>query len=289
MMKLAHMTVAACCLVPLAAQNALWRPRSNPQLLDLRHGPGADELEPDPKAKYDWVRVSKSSITARVLADDRGRSWYFKSGKGAKAEVAASRILWGLGFDGEPTFFLSAISVGGQNISDVCLRLRAPNRSPKGHWDWKANPFTGSIELDGLRSTLILLAASDFNVKNNVIWAETPSGNRIYAVWNLEQSLGRSQTFGHSVANPDDFAGSDWLREYRDDQIIFRNGFKVKASAAKWILERFSALKDEQIEDAFASAGFSPTESESYRNSLRKRLSSLESLLRGRLGTLSVK
>ena len=57
----------------------------------------------------------------------------------------------------------------------------------------------------------------------------------------------------------------------------------ISVRDARWLLARLRRLTDDQIEDAFRAANYSPAEVDIYRAAVKRRIAELEQVTNGRL------
>jgi hypothetical protein len=117
-------TSAEACARPLrtplqqpstAAVAELWREPLDLEQRDLFHGPGGSELVPRP-VTYTFVeRNSTGTNPGYDVRDPQEQLWSVKLGDEAQSEVTTSRVLWALGFDQPPTYYVDQwnLSNGG--------------------------------------------------------------------------------------------------------------------------------------------------------------------------------
>src|SRR5688572_14409976 len=79
----------------------LWTPADASR--DLFWGPGGKRLAPDPMAKYTVIEVKRGGFSrGYTVLDPKKEEWRVKSPPEAPTEVAASRLIWGLGYHQPP-------------------------------------------------------------------------------------------------------------------------------------------------------------------------------------------
>jgi hypothetical protein len=136
------------------AHPILWQEPTDIESRDLFYGPGGREAAPDPSDKFTFVRRSSSGTSEKIIVDDaKGRSWTVKFGAEARPETAASRIIWAAGYHVDQVYFVKRTHIegrGGFDIWDVRFERRDDGFKEIGLWQWDANPFNGTRELQGL-------------------------------------------------------------------------------------------------------------------------------------------
>src|SRR3954453_18464231 len=119
-----HPGAAVCLAIALALvscahiQSTLPGPPSPQQLAelwvrpeptrDLFHGVGGKSLAPDPAARYTVIQIKSSGFSrGYTVKDATDREWSVKFPPEASPEVAASRLLWGIGYHQPPIYYVA--------------------------------------------------------------------------------------------------------------------------------------------------------------------------------------
>lgn len=272
--------------VRLPATESLWQDPIDLESRDLFFGPGGQTHVP----KGTFVMTSVSGSPEKVLSDGNGRSWMITTGSGAKAEVAASRIAWAVGYQVDQDYFMPQVTVpggGGGTFNNVRFKLRSNDVTKIGDWKWSSNPFLGTRELEGLKVLMALLTNWNLANDNNIILRPTHSEDRIFYVSDLRSSLGKSgkNSFTRSQGNPQDYANQTFIDGVSAGQITFHlkgdyselvRGIGVEN--ARWIGNLLGRLSDKQLSDAFRAGGFSDVEVTVYVTAMRNRIKRLTQL-----------
>jgi hypothetical protein len=180
----------------------LWTNPADIESRDLFYGPGGRSHVP--RGTLTFIKEDLKGTSPKLVVKDQDEvRWKIKVGAEARPETAASRIVWAVGYWANGDYF-----VGKQLIRQMPARLRrgqnllAPDgsvlnarlkREPAdggnvGTWRWRSDVFTGTRELNGLRTLMAVLNNWDLKDENNAIYPE-PAG-LIYAVKDLGASFG---------------------------------------------------------------------------------------------------
>ena len=198
----------------------LWHDPGAVGELDLLHGPGGREQMPDPPFVFEQEEPTRSSAKIDVH-DGTGRRWSLELGHDARAEVAASRLLWAAGYLTDDDYVLWKASVRDlrmRNEKRYLHRDRPRRRGVKGpyemagapesyfqdvrfarmydgqrnlgYWSWRKNEFSGTREMNGLRVMMALLNCWDLKDENNEVMADPRSGSELFRVSGVGASFG---------------------------------------------------------------------------------------------------
>src|ERR1051325_8885066 len=166
----------------LEAKPVLWQ-RADIQHRNLFYGPGGPQDAP-PEGTFTLVAGQRLDGTQQKYAvrDPNGVLWIVKLGPEARAETAATRLIWAVGYFADEDYFVPRVTIANIpsalkgkknfNTDGVALNARLERgwtEKPIGTWKWKRNPFVGSRELNGLRVLSALMNNSDLKDSNNTI------------------------------------------------------------------------------------------------------------------------
>jgi hypothetical protein len=211
------------------APAVLWREPKDVASRDLFYGPGGRNHAP-PSKKFTFVKEDAAGSNPKfVVRDDNGVRWKIKLGSEAKPEVAATRLVWAVGYFSDEDYFLPDIRISempehlhrGHKLfsddgtaRDVRLKREEKGDENEGTWKWKHDPFTGQREWNGLRTLMAVINNWDLKDENNKILIE--SGERIYEVSDLGASFGANGIIkGHDKSR-----GKGELEEYIHSKFI---------------------------------------------------------------------
>ena len=174
---------------------------ANPHIAarDLFCGVGGCDGAPPADAPFQFrERHNRGSSPNIVVEDARGRVWNAKLGEEVKPEIAASRLLWAVGFRQPPIYYVRSWKVSGGSDPgpqpEARFRLERRDWKKDGEWEWQDNPFVGTRELRGLIVLMVMINNWDLKTSNNTIY-ERRSGAapaREYVVKDLGVAFGRS-------------------------------------------------------------------------------------------------
>jgi len=78
------------------------------------YGAGGKEHAPNTKAAYRFIREVSSGTTPKFeVEDSQGIRWRVKLGSEAQTEIAATRLLWAMGYFVDEDYYLPEIKVQG--------------------------------------------------------------------------------------------------------------------------------------------------------------------------------
>ncbi|MGA3091019.1 MAG: hypothetical protein ABSD75_20625 [Terriglobales bacterium] len=219
----------------------LWSSPTEIASRDLFYGPGGKEHEPH--TRFTFLGEDLNGTNPKFdVRDENGVKWRVKLGPEVRPEIAASRLLWAVGYSANEDYFLSDLRVEhmqrlkrGQKlvglnglIHDVRLKRYVKDDRKVGEWKWQQNPFTGTREFNGLRVMMALLNNWDLKDQNNSI-DEQRSGNdhdRVlqYLVSDLGASFGTtgiSFPIKDSKGNLRAYAHSKFIQKVNGQHVDF--------------------------------------------------------------------
>lgn len=190
---------------------------------------GAGGKRDQPKLPVEFLSEDSHGTNPKFdVRDANDKKWHLKMGVEARPEVAASRLLWAVGYSANENYFFKLLEVNylpvhlrrgqqyllhGNQVQYVRLQ-RLPDREKKhGNWNWRHNRFYGQREFNGLRVMMALLRNWDLKDDNNAILEEN-SGDQTYEVTDVGTSFG-SRGKRHSSA----YSKSN-LKEFRKGRLI---------------------------------------------------------------------
>ena len=275
----------------------LWEPVDENR--DLFLGPGGSEMEPD-LSRVRFIKKEKGGANTKYrIEDGSGRIWVAKLGREARPETAAVRLLWGLGYKTEVNYLVPSITIPGKGtFQNVRLEARPENVERTGEWKWKSNPFVGKPEFQALKIMQIFMTNWDvLDKQNEVLQVNGPNGPELhYIVSDLGRTFGKYGNnnlpifyrLGRRTGAPGPYSRASFI-DGLDKKGRIKWGVKGKNRGiykdislrdAQWLLARLRKLSDDQIEDAFRAANYSPAEVDTYRLAVKRRITELENLTR---------
>jgi hypothetical protein len=175
-------------------------------------------------------------------------------------------------------------------------------------WSWRTNPFVGTRELDGLRVMMAVINNWDLKDENNAIRDEKRKDDgdkRVYEVSDLGASFGttgRGLSHTKSKGNLRAYTRSKFIKKERPEFVDFnvpsrpamvilfnpheffsRMGMRwigrdIPRQNARWIGDLLGQLSQDQIRDAFRSAGYEGRELDGFTTDFEQRIAELKKL-----------
>lgn len=312
--------VGAAKKLPKAAVHepaALWQDPTDIATRDLIGGPGGAANQPHGPFRFDKEDLHGTSAKF-VVTDADGTKWKVKLGAEAHPETAASRLVWAAGYYADQEYYLASLMVndlpahlkrgeeyiGGDGVvSSARLKRYLKGEEKDGTWEWRANPFFGTREFNGLRVMMALINNWDLKDDNNAI--REYEGKRIYLVSDLGASFGttsRRLTRAAGKGNLENYAASKFIARAKAPLVSFGTpsrpalplafdvqdfksrvnmewiGKDIPIADARWIGSILAKLSRQQIQDAFSAAGYSAQEVTGFSNVVEERIAELNSL-----------
>lgn len=276
----------------------LWSEPTDIASRDLFRGPGGEEMKPD-LTRLTLIKEEKGGYSKKYrVKDAQGREWVAKIGKEAQSETAAVRLVWAVGYVSEITYLAPKATIQGKGtFENVRFEARPDNVKRKDEWRWERNPFTGTREMQGLKVLMALMENWDLKDSNNRVLVVTRNGRKElhYIVSDLGATFGKTGGQWSPIAmirkikgsrnDPEDYANDEFVEEVRGDTVrLDYNGKNsslmrdISVSDATWIGGWLSRLSDQQLEDAFRAANYSPIEVRLLAGAVRKRINELVKL-----------
>ncbi len=300
-----------------AGAPALWQDPVDIASRDLMYGAGGAADQPRGPFQFVKEDLSGTNPKL-VISDAHGVKWKLKLGVEARPETAASRLVWAAGYFTDEDYFLPDLKIDnvpanlhrGANLIEPDglthygrLKRYLKGEKDEGDWKWKDNPFTGTREFNGLRVVMAVINNWDLKDVNNKILDR--NGRQIYLVSDLGASFGstgRSVTHADSKGNVEVYSDSKFIASFTPTVVNFNFptrpalinvfdvsdfvsrenmqwiGKNIPVADAHWIGQILSRLSTRQIEEAFATAGFSPKETGGFTATIQARIAELSKL-----------
>jgi hypothetical protein len=253
---------------------------------DLYWGPGGQAGFPLLKgAKFIDRNVGGNNVKYEI-EDGNGKRWIVKAADEARPEVAATRLLWALGFPTEVDYIVPQIEIANMG-KFFNVRFEARGDAKRGErWSWLDNPLRDSRELRGLKIMMALINNWDLKDENTIMLNR---GEKTYfVVSDLGSSFGKLadkplSRSGRSVGSPDDYSKAVFIKgvdngmlqlDYRGINQNVIQGIKVEDG--RWLADLLLQLSDKQISDAFRAANYKPEEIAIYTQAVKARISALD-------------
>jgi hypothetical protein len=302
----------------------LWREPTDLESRDLFYGPGGEAHQP--RGPFTFVKEDLAGTNPKFDAKDRdGIRWKIKLGVEARPETVAARLVWAVGYAADEDYFLSTAQVqempaqvhrGGKLIGpdgvmhNVRVKREAADEGKKiDDWRWRADPFSGTRELNGLRVLMAVINNWDLkDVNNAVIRRPDPSSGGaqlVYEVSDLGSSFGaagldrtaqpstgdlRAYRRTHFITHltPDTVGfevprHAGWLIFFNLPEFVRRLNLRwigrdIPRQDARWMGGLLHRLSSNQIRDAFRAAGYSPEDIDGFAIVLASRIAQLNDL-----------
>lgn len=284
----------------------LWKDPGPIASRDLFWGPGGADRAP--QGPFTFVEENDDGTQPKIaVTDARGVTWDVKFGEETKAEVAANRFVWALGFAVEELYFVPTGVVqkyagGGRAAASLApegnfLNARFRRRDPDvvrtdEEWTLRTNPFVGQRELSGLMTLMTLVANWDIGGTRNtrVLRVTNPDGSveMRYAVTDLGASFGRmgGRLAAHSKWNLADYEAEGFVEKVEGGELhLDYDGLepgvdRIPLEHARWVAGLLAQLTPAQVRRAFEAAGATPAEADGYTKRVLEKIGELQAALR---------
>src|SRR5688572_20364811 len=283
-----------------ARKAVLWTDPGPVASRDLFWGNGSQDRAPKPP--FTFLKEDTDGTQPKVqVRDAAGREWTAKFGEEVHSGVAASRIVWALGYVADEIYFVEKGTITGAtglkqaakaigpdgSFTKASFRLRDERAErAKEAWTFGKNPFTGTKELTGLAILMTLLNNWDIQGdRNNRI---LQAGNEDhYGVTDLCATFGKMGVFPspRSKWNLADFQKEAFIEKVEGGMVDLDSegygGFnKVSIEHARWFASLASQLTDDQLRAAFRAAGATQAEIDGFSARLRAKIAELQKAVR---------
>jgi hypothetical protein len=276
----------------------LWSEPRDLESRDLFHGSGGPAGAPEPSTAYELIAVDRSGYSPGYDVRDRqGMQWSVKLGIEAQPEVAASRVLWAIGYHQPATYMVARWELAGaQPRTQGLARFRPEPSDHKvvSEWSWYQNPFVTTRPFKGLVVANLILNNWDWKTSNNKVY-EVSDGDggsrRRYMVRDLGASLGKT-TFpgflkwtpfrGMGQGSRNDIEGFEeqrLIRSVEGGRVKFdyrgihdRLVETVSVEDVIWTCRLMSRVSDQQWRDAFRAAGYDRAHQDRFTAKLRSKI-----------------
>lgn len=225
-----------------------WRDAGDISTLNLRYGPGNEELAP--QAPFTFVSESKTGASPKFkVKDARSVTWSVKLGPEAQAETVSTRLVWAMGYFADEAYHFDRIEVqnlprlaraaefqSGNIVRDVRLEPRRATEARGEIWDWLENPFVDQREFNGLKVLMVLLANYDTRLDNNRIYTvKNPATGELenrYVVTDIGATFGKVGGLGGSRSKNTlaDYRASKFIESIENGMVNFDYHTKPKGA-----------------------------------------------------------
>lgn len=298
---------------PAEGSPVLWREPVDISSRNLYYGPGGKAHEPQGTFTFEKEDMQGSNPKFDVVDQD-GVKWRVKMGDEARPEIAASRLVWAVGYFANEDYFMPVLQVQkmphlhrGANlvspdgtVHNVRLKRHLKDQKKINTWSWSKNPFTGTQEWYGLRVLMAVINNWDLKDSNNAIYqVRSDRPEQLYLVSDLGSSFGSSGLDWAAKGNVKAYTHSKLISKSTSKYIDFNVpsspkvftfidfpelaqrlslrwiGQRIPPNDVRWLGQLLAQLSPDQISDAFRAAGYSPQEVEAYSKEMGKRIAEL--------------
>lgn len=269
----------------------LWRAPNDLSTRDLYLGPGGAAMQPDLR-RLTFIKEEKGGYSRKYrVRDAAGREWVAKIGKEAQSETSAVRLLWAVGYQTEVNYLVPRVTIPGEGtFNNVRFEARPDSIKRVEEWKWKANPFLGTTEFQGLKVMMALINNWDMKDSNNeILFVRAPQGDELrYIISDLGATFGHASgtpffwRITRSRNNPKNYAKSDFLKKVKGTHVVLDYGGRqrelfnnITVDDALWMGAWLSRLSDQQIRDAFRAANYTPAQINLLASAVRARTDEL--------------
>lgn len=288
--------------IPANAKRVLWTEPENISSRDLFLGPGGAAMKPD-LSRVTFIKVETGGFSTKYrVKDGSGRTWVAKVGQEARPETAAVRLAWAVGYPTEINYLVPCVHIAGapaphkkeyrcgnNGHANVRFEARPANVKRLENWNWKQNPFVGKPELNGLIVLMSVLNNWDLKDDNNKILLVNNDGGQPelhYIISDLGATFGKTGGFlSRSRNEPEDYVKAKFVEGVDGGRVRLNYDGKqtdlfgnISVSDAKWIGNLLAQVTDQQLQDAFRAANFTPEEIQMLVPAVRARINQLVNL-----------
>jgi hypothetical protein len=269
-----------------------------------------------PVPPFSFVKEDESGSRAKVrVKDARGVEWTVKlagdwddTAEG-HAEVAASRILWALGYNVERQYYVPGGTIEGVKdlrrasrgltqdgvFRGAGFKDRPSHAETTGdHWTFLDNPFAGTRELSGLMILMTMINNWDLTRANTAVLREKkPDGTTElrYLVSDLGASFGHMENVRLPWSIFSMYPWTKWnVHDYQEQPFIdgVANGHlrlhfrgevtlpEIPIEQARWFAGLACQLTPTQIRQAFDAGNATPAEAAAFSARFQQKVRELQ-------------
>ena len=299
--------------IPAAAADAnalLWHAPAEITVSEFTWGPGGESHAPKPPFQFLEEDLAGTNPKLKV-SDALGQKWTVKFGGEIHSEVFAARLLFALGYEAQPSYFVrSGVITGahglkrakpfiGKNGEFAYARFKLHQSKKSSRvdgmdWSWTSNPFVGTRELNGLKVLMMLVSnwdakdSRDRKGSNTAVYSD--SGNQLYYAfddwgatfgkWGGFFSRDKWDADGYRAQSQRFIRGADgetirWGYIGKHGKDLTRG---IRVVDVRWLLTYLSPVTNDELRAGLRASGATPGNIEIYVQSIRDRITQLEKL-----------
>ncbi len=281
---------------PAGRKAVLWIDPGSIAARDLFWGNGSAERAPKPP--FVFVEEDTDGTQPKVVVRDAaGREWSAKFGEEVHSGIAASRIVWALGYVADEIYFVPGGTITGATGLTQAAKAIAPDgafarasfrlrdaRAERAaeRWTFADNPFVRSRELSGLAILMTMLGNWDIQGTRNNRILEAGNADH-YIVSDLGATFGKMGAFPapRSKWNLEDFQKEEFIEKVEDGLVdLDYEGYgginTVPIAHARWFAGLAAQLTDTQLTEALRASGATPAEIDGFAARLRAKITELQ-------------
>jgi hypothetical protein len=217
----------------------LWRDPADLSSRNLLYGIGGKRDAPQ-AANYTFLKEDRGGSSPKfVVEDSNGVRWKVKLGPEARGEIAATRLVWAVGYFTDEDYYLPRLRVkdlprlrrGKEFVSSEGVvtgaRMEREIKGEKkaGSWKWKGEHWPDRRAFNGIKIMMALINNWDLKDNNTAIYRrQGPDGDTeyIYAVSDLGASFGRTHLdHAETKSNLEDYEASDFIAKVGREHVRF--------------------------------------------------------------------
>jgi hypothetical protein len=272
------------------AKRVMWE-QVNIAERNLFWGAGGQQMQPDMKKSQFLGRQTGGNNLKYRIKDAAGREWVVKIADESQPEIAATRLLWAIGYHTEIDYLVPRLSINRiGNYKNARFEARPESVKRLEKWSWLNNPFAGTNEFEGLKIMMAMFNNWDIKDENTAILED--GGTHYYIVSDLGSSFGKLSEVsggraGRSVNKPEHYAESRFIKQVREGvlELDYRgkadNLIKTaKVEHGRWLADLLLQLSDNQIEDAFRAANYKAEDVTLLASAFKTRIKELDEATR---------
>ena len=261
---------------------------------DLFLGVGGRRLQPDPDVVYESLGKDTGGFSVSYdVRDPSGLEWSVKIGEEAQSEVAASRLLWAMGYRQPPVYYLPEWRVREEGR---VLREGGGRFRPKvswldnvGTWPWHRNPFVATQAYRGLLALMMFINSTDLKGENNALYERREDGrpvSRWYVVKDLGATFGTTGILSPKRNDIEEFEQHGFIDKVDEEgRVEFEYDGRHKEllknltpADVQWMAGRLARLTDDQWGDIFRAGGYPPGLTRRYVATLKAKIAEARAL-----------